>query len=101
MEQNFVMTTPVLMIMFNRPHKAAEVFAKVRQVKPPKLFIAVDGARPDHPGEADKVRQCQAFAQMVDWDCDVKTDFAETNMGCRDRVASAITWAFEHVEELL
>lgn len=101
MEQNFVMTTPVLMIMFNRPHKAAEVFAKIRQVKPPKLFIAVDGARPDHPGEADKVRQCQAFAQMVDWDCDVKTDFAASNMGCRDRVASAITWAFEHVEELI
>lgn len=38
---------------------------------------------------------------MVDWDCDVKTDFAETNMGCKDRIASAITWAFEHVEELI
>ena len=101
MEQNFVMTTPVLMIMFNRPHKAAEVFAKVRQVKPPKLFIAVDGARPDHPGEADKVRQCQAFADMVDWACDVKTDFAASNMGCRDRISSAITWTFEHVEELI
>ena len=101
MEQNFVMTTPVLMIMFNRPHKAAEVFAKVRQVRPPKLFIAVDGPRPDRPGEADKVRQCQAFANMVDWDCDVKTDFAETNMGCKNRIASGITWAFEHVEELI
>ncbi len=101
MEQNFVMTTPVLMIMFNRPHKAAEVFAEVRQVKPSKLFIAVDGARPDHPGEADKVRQCQAFANMVDWDCDVKTDFAPSNMGCRDRISSGITWAFEHVEELI
>ncbi|MBR2734321.1 MAG: hypothetical protein IKD80_08800 [Selenomonadaceae bacterium] len=101
MEQNFVMTTPVLMVMFNRPHKAAEVFAKVRQVKPPKLFIAVDGPRPDRPGEADKVRQCQAFAQMVDWDCALKTDFAATNMGCRDRIASAITWAFEHVEDLI
>lgn len=89
-EQNFAMTTPVLMIMFNRPHKAAEVFAKVRQIKPPKLFIVVDGPRPDRPGEADKVRQCCAFADMVDWDCDVKTDFAETNMGCKDRIASAI-----------
>ena len=87
--------------MFNRLHKAAEVFAKIRQVKPSKLFIAVDGPRPDRPGEADKVRQCQAFAQMVDWDCDVKTDFAETNMGCGRRVASAITWAFEHVEDLI
>lgn len=101
MEQNFVMTTPVLMIMFNRPHKAAEVFAKVRQIKPPKLFIAVDGARPDHPGEADKVLQCQAFADMVDWDCDVKTDFAASNMGCKNRIASAVTWALEHVEELI
>ena len=92
---------PVLLIMFNRPHKAAQVFEKIRQVRPPKLFIVVDGARPNRPGEAEKVQQCRAFKDRVDWECDLKVDFAETNMGCRDRVASGITWAFEHTDELI
>ena len=102
MENSFDFSSPpVLMIMFNRPHKAAEVFAKVRQVRPKKLFIAVDGARPNRPGEAEKVQQCRAFKDLVDWDCDLKLNFAETNMGCKNRISSGITWAFEHVEELI
>ena len=101
MESDFKMKTPVLLIMFNRPHKAAQVFEKIRQVRPPKMFIVVDGARPDRPGEAEKVQQCRAFKDLVDWECDLKVNFAETNMGCKDRIASGITWAFEHVEELI
>ena len=101
MESDFKMKTPVLLIMFNRPHKAAQVFEKIRQVRPPKMFIVVDGARSDRPGEAEKVQQSRAFKDLVDWECDLKVNFAETNMGCKDRIASGITWAFEHVEELI
>ena len=101
MEREIRFTPPVLLIMFNRPHKAAQVFEKIRQVRPPKIFIVVDGARSDRPGEAEKVQQCQAFKDMVDWECDLKVNFAETNMGCKNRVASGITWAFQHVEELI
>lgn len=92
---------PILLIMFNRPHRAAQVFEKIRQVRPSKMFMVVDGARPNHPGEAEKVQQCRAFKDLVDWECDLKVDFAETNMGCKDRVASGITWAFKHVDELI
>ena len=94
-------TPPVLFIMFNRPHKAAEVFERIRQVRPKKFFMVVDGAREDHPGEEEKVQQCRAFKDMVDWECDLKVDFAPKNMGCKDRVSSGITWAFEHVDELI
>lgn len=101
MKSDFEMKTPVLLIMFNRPHKAAQVFEKIRQVRPPKMFIVVDGARLDRPDEAEKVQQCRAFADLVDWKCDLKVNFAEKNMGCKDRIASGITWAFEYVEELI
>lgn len=99
--EDFVINTPVLLIVFNRPHKAIQVFEKIRQVRPPKLFIVADGPRPNRPGEEELVRQCRALKDLVDWDCDLKINFAETNMGCRDRIASGITWAFEHVEELI
>lgn len=96
-----MMKTPVLLIVFNRPHKAIQVFEKIRQVRPPKLFIVADGPRPNRPGEEELVRQCRAIKDLVDWDCDLKFNFAETNMGCRDRIASGITWVFEHVDELI
>ena len=99
--EDFVMKTPVLLIVFNRPHKAIQVFEKIRQVRPPKLFIVADGPRPNRPGEEELVQQCRALKDLVDWDCDLKVNFAETNMGCRDRIASGITWAFEHVDELI
>ena len=92
---------PVLLIMFNRPHKSAQVFEKVRQVRPSKLFIVVDGARPERIGEAEKVEQCRAFKDRVDWECDLKVNFADRNMGCKNRISSGITWAFEHVDELI
>ena len=101
--ENFLNGTPppVLLIVFNRPHKAMQVFEKIRQVRPPKMFIVADGSRPNRPGEIEKVQQCRAIKDLVDWDCDLKVNFAETNMGCRDRIASGITWAFEHVDELI
>ena len=52
---------PVLLVMFNRPHMAAQVFEKVRQVRPSKLFLVVDGARPNRPGEAEKQQQRYAI----------------------------------------
>jgi hypothetical protein len=37
--------------------------------------------------------------QRVDWDCEVKTLFRDSNLGCKEAVASAIDWFFENVEE--
>lgn len=92
---------PTLLIMFNRPHKAAQVLERVRQVRPPKMFIVIDGARSNRPGEAEKIHRCRALKDTIDWECDLKINFAETNMGCKNRIASGITWAFEYVDELI
>lgn len=37
----------------------------------------------------------------VTWPCDVRTNFAEKNLGCRERVISGISWAFTLVEEAI
>ncbi|MFN5032407.1 MAG: nucleotide-diphospho-sugar transferase [Flavobacteriia bacterium] len=36
---------------------------------------------------------------MIDWECEVHTNFREENAGCGKNVSEAITWFFEHVEE--
>lgn len=43
----------------------------------------------------------RAIIDKVDWDCEVITNYSETNLGCRDRVSSGLDWVFEQVEEAI
>lgn len=98
---DFVLTTPVIFAIFSRPDTTLKVFERIRKARPPKLFIFADGPREDKPGEAEKCLQCRAVKNMVDWNCKVYTNFAKVNLGCRRRMSSGITWAFENVDEAI
>lgn len=91
--------TAVLFLVFNRPDTTARVFEAIRQAKPPRLYIAADGPRAEHPGEADKVAQVRKIATDVDWPCEVKTLFREENLGCKYAVSGGISWFFEFEEQ--
>lgn len=93
------MKTAVLLLFFNRPDLAKEVFEAVRSEQPARLYIAVDGARSDREGEASLVQECQDIALQVDWDCELKTLFRDQNLGCGVAVSQAISWFFENEEE--
>jgi hypothetical protein len=87
---------PVLMITFNRPAYAAMVLEKVRQMKPRTLYVFSDGPR-SNKDEYDAVEQCRSlFAEEnIDWECEVKTMFCKSNLGCGKAVSSAISWMFD------
>ena len=89
---------PVAMFVFNRPELTRQVFERVREARPQTLLVVADGARADRAGEAEKVEAVRRIFDEVDWPCDLRTDFAAANMGCRDRVASGIGWVFAQVE---
>ena len=91
---------PVLFIIFKRKETALKSFEKIREVKPSKLYIAGDGARPGVSGEAEDVAETRkAVLAAVDWECDVKTRFLDHNMGCCMGVYTAINWLFENEEQ--
>lgn len=89
---------PVLFLIFNRPDLTARVFARIREVRPSRLFIAADGPRVNHPGDVADCLATRAVVAHVDWPCNVITHFREVNAGCRAAVSSAITWFFEQVD---
>jgi hypothetical protein len=93
------MRSPVLFLVFNRPERTAQVFAAIRAAKPPRLYVAADGTRPDRPGEAQRCEETRRVATAVDWPCEVKTLFREHNLGCKRAVAGALDWFFECEEE--
>ena len=91
--------TPILFLVFNRPAETARVFQAIRQRRPRFLYIAADGPRLDRAGEAALVSECREIVSAVDWPCEVRTLFRDTNQGCGRAVSGAISWFFEQVEE--
>lgn len=83
---------------FNRPDHLGVLLDRLREVKPRRLYVAVDGARDGRPGEPAKVQACRDLVATVDWDCEVHTLFQEANLGCGQGVSTAITWFFAHEE---
>ncbi len=93
------LNTPVLFIIFRRLDTTKQVFEQIRKAKPPKIYIAADGARENIPGEYEKVKEVRNYVlNNIDWDCEVKTLFREKNLGCGHAVSEAITWFFENEE---
>lgn len=93
-----MLKTPVLFLIYKRPDTTASVFEQIRKAKPRQLFVVADGPK-DILGEKEACEEARKVALDVDWDCEVKTNFSDVNMGCRERVSSGISWFFEHVEE--
>lgn len=93
--------TPVIFLIFNRPDTAARVFETIRQARPSLLIVIADGPRKDVDGDDARCRAARAIVDRVDWPCEVVRQYSETNLGCRRRVSSGLTCAFEMVEEAI
>lgn len=102
-KSNFIPPSPVetavLYIIFNRIDTVKQTFEAIKKAKPPRLYIAADGARKEIAGEVERVKQVRNYViTNIDWNCDVKILFRESNLGCKIAVSSAITWFFENEE---
>jgi hypothetical protein len=93
------MKSAVLFLIFNRPETTSLVFGAIRAARPPKLYIAADGPRRDRVSELKRCQAARKIAQSVDWPCEVKTLFRDSNLGCKIGVSSGIDWFFQHEEE--
>ncbi len=87
-------TTAVLLVIFNRPETTRQVFQTIREIKPPRLYIAADGPRPDVPTDIENCAETRKIAEEVDWDCEVRTLFRDQNLNCGLAPSSAFSWFF-------
>lgn len=92
---------PVLLIFFTRPNTLEKVFAAVKEARPSKLFLACDGPREGRADDVEKIAACKKIAEDIDWECEVHTNYSETNMGCGMRPQTAISWALSIVDRIV
>lgn len=90
---------PILFLVFNRPDVTQQVFDKIREVQPSRLYIAADGPRKNKIGEAEKCKEVRNIVSNIDWECELVTLFRDENLGCGLGPSQAITWFFDQVEE--
>jgi hypothetical protein len=86
---------PVLFLVFNRPETTVRVMEAIRVARPERLYVAADGPRDGKTGEVERCIEVRRLATQVDWPCEVRTLFRDSNLGCRSAVSGAITWFFE------
>ena len=96
-----ILTKPVAFMVFNRPDTTRRVFESIRKAKPPKLFVVADGPRASRGNEEEICNEVRAITEKIDWECEVHRNYADENMGCKKRMASGITWVFQHVDECI
>jgi hypothetical protein len=89
------MNTPVVFIIFKRPETTAKVFSEIARAKPRKLFVIADGPRVSRAGEKELCEATRKLIQ-VDWDCEVKINYSNENLGLRKRIVSGLNWVFEN-----
>ena len=92
---------PVVLVVFNRPHLASQLYQRVRTARPRVLLVVADGPR---PGRAEDVQLCDATRKIVtspDWPCDVLTNMADENLGIRRRISSGLDWVFSQCSEAI
>lgn len=92
-------STPVLIIIFNRPDKVKKLISALAKIKPRHVYIAGDGPRAHKATDPDRCQEARKVATTIPWECNVHTNFQNTNLGCKYGVSTAISWFFEQVPE--
>jgi len=88
-------------MVFNRPAHTAIMFEAIRNLRPLTLLVIADGPRPDHATDAERCAEVRRIVTAIDWPCDARINFADTNMGLKERVVSGLSWVFELTEQAI
>lgn len=73
--------TPVALLTFNRPELTRRVFERIRAAQPPALLIVNDGPRENRPDDNQKCKLVRSIVDLVDWKCEVLTNFSVKKYG--------------------
>jgi hypothetical protein len=93
--------TATLCIGFNRPDLFGDVLDAIGRGGPRELFVAIDGPRTDRPGDAALCERVHATARAATWPTKTHFKLEQENRGCGKAITSAVSWALEHVEQII
>lgn len=94
-------STPVVIIVFNRPDKARRILERIAEAQPPELFVIADGPRKYSSDDQKLCKETRDLFEEVDWDCVVHRNYSSANLGLRDRFSTGLSWVFSKTERAI
>ena len=95
------MKQAVAVIVFNRPKHALELFNKIYEYGPRKLFVIADGPRPNINSDKELTDHSRRLVDGFSWSCPVYKNFSDINLGLRERIRTGLDWVFEQVDRAI
>lgn len=100
MNKDYELTTPVAFITYIRLDTTKQAFEAIRKAQPMKLYHISDAANSDE--KQKKVEEVRAYVKNnIDWPCELITNYASSNMGCKNRIISGLDWVFSKEEKAI
>lgn len=65
------------------------------------LYVFKDGPRPNNTADYSASKEIEDIISSIDWECSIKTNYMQNNLGCGYGPYSAISWAFQYENELI
>lgn len=93
------METPILFLVFNRPSLTQRVFDEIKQAKPKKLFVAIDGPRQGNIYDKKNIDEVLKIVSEIAWECEFKILKRDINLGCGVSISNSLEWFFSNVDE--
>lgn len=91
----------VALFIFNRPSTTEQVFNQIAEAEPPRLYVIADGPREDHPNDIQKCQSARKITDAVNWQCEVKRNYAKQNQGLKQRFVTGLEWLFDYESEAI
>ncbi len=86
---------PVLLLAFNRPeHVRAQISRLEAAPIGLRLYVAIDGPRPDRPDDTEAALECLRLVRDSSLYSDKRALIRSANLGCGRAVSEAISWFF-------
>ncbi len=89
---------PIALFLFKRVEKTCQIIKKIAEIQPAKLYLIGDGGRDEE--EQALAEECRRAAEAaISWDCEVITNYAESNRGVYENIAGGAKWVFEREDK--
>lgn len=91
-------STPVLLIIYKRLETTRQVMDKIRSVQPPRIYISANAPNPANAADNARVAETRAIVNLIDWPCEVITNFRDEHLSAKQSITSGINWFFSNEE---
>ncbi len=95
------MTLPILLLLFNRPKLTKVLISKLKEIKPSKIYINIDGPRKNNSKDIVLSKEVMKELQNINWTKNIKIKLSKENKGCRKSVKEAIDWVLSEENSII